>query len=255
MDAHRGVGTRPSVELSQQLAVAGRLGFDFVEILMRDSGERSRLAANQGRIRDHLEEGCLDCVVHLPFAGVDPGSPHEHVRNGSREELEACLDVAATIGARKAVVHPESGATDPGRRRRLMAGAVRRLDEYAADRDIVLCAETRGAGGYVTIVDFDHVFADTDAQVCIDTGHARIAGYDTEDMAAFAAEHADRISHFHLNDTTGQSDDHLPVGAGTIDFATVFEGLAGWSGTLTIETKTTDPEYLALALDRLDGLL
>jgi len=47
-----------------------------------------------------------------------------------------------------------------------------------------------------------------------------------------------------LQHAPAQSTDDGPisVGAGTIDFAAIFEPLAeaGWSGTLTIETKTTD---------------
>jgi sugar phosphate isomerase/epimerase len=137
-----------------------------------------------------------------------------------------------------------------------MAEGIDRLDAYAADRGIELCAENR-PNGYATIHELDHVAADTDASLVIDTGHARIAGYDEADMAAFLAEHTDRVSHFHLNDTYGRSDDHLPVGAGTIDFEAVFEPLAAadWSGTMTMETKTVDAAFLELGLDTLDAAL
>lgn len=45
-------------------------------------------------------------------------------------------------------------------------------------------------------------------------------------MANFCRAHADRIGHLHLVDTR-RNDEHLPVGMGRIDSATVFAGLAG----------------------------
>jgi sugar phosphate isomerase/epimerase len=110
---------------------------------------------------------------------------------------------------------------------------------------------------YVALDDIDHLLTDTDAMLTIDTGHARIAGYEAADLAEFLAVHGDRVSHFHLNDTTGPSDDHLSFGAGTIDFETIFEPLhrADWSGTLSVESKSCQPAYLDLSLQQLDAVL
>jgi sugar phosphate isomerase/epimerase len=256
MDVDRGVITRDDVDLFEQIETAGTVGFDFVELFMSGSGDRTVFETDAEAVREALSAAGVDCLVHLPFSGLDLGSPHEGVREGVHRELEACLDAAAAAGARKAIAHPESGADDPDEQRRLMADGVRQLDEAAADRGIELCVENM-FGGYVTIHELDHVVADTDSSLVIDTGHARIAGADEAATAAFLAEHADRVSHFHLNDTVGRSDDHLPFGAGTIDFERLFEPLAetGWTGTMTIETVTTDPAYRELALERLDAVL
>jgi sugar phosphate isomerase/epimerase len=256
MNVDRGVITRDDVDLFEQIETAGDIGFDFVEIFMQGSGDRTVFEDEATALREALSAAGLDCLVHLPFTRIDLGSPHEHVREGARRELSACLDAAAAVGARKAIAHPVSGADDPDEQRRLMAEGVRRVDEAAAGRDIELCVENM-FGKYVTVHDLDHVVADTDASLVLDTGHARIEGSDEAETAAFLAEHADRVSHLHLNDTVGRSDDHLPVGAGTIDFGRLFEPLAAadWSGTMTIETTTTDPTYRELALDRLDAVL
>lgn len=256
MDVNRGFVTGGFVELEEQIGTAATLGYDFVEIGMWGVGDREVLAADSGAIRDRLAETGLDCLVHLPFGGIDVGAPREHVREGALRELEASLDLAADLGARKAVVHPESSADDPDEQRRLVAESISRLDEYAADRDIVLCAENMTTS-YVTLDDIDHLLADTDTMLIIDTGHARIAGYEAADLGEFLAEHGDRVSHFHLNDTTGPSDDHLSFGAGTIDFHTIFESLqrTDWSGTLSVESQTCDADYLELSLRRLDGVL
>jgi sugar phosphate isomerase/epimerase len=61
----------------------------------------------------------------------------------------------------------------------------------------------------------------------------------------------------HLVDTRGGGDEHLPVGMGRLDFATVFEGLAdaGWSSTATLEVGTEDFDTIALAKLHVEALL
>ena len=256
MNVDRGFVTGDDLGLEEQVETAAMLGYDYVEISMFGADDRQTLAAKTGAVRDRLIDAGLDCLVHLPFVGIDIGAPHEHVREGALREIEAYLDIAADFGARKAVVHPESGADDPDDQRRLVTEGICRLDAYAADRGIVLCAENMPSH-YVALDDIDHLLTDTDAMLTIDTGHARIAGYEATDLAEFLTMHGDRVSHFHLNDTAGPSDDHLSFGAGTIDFETIFEPLhrADWSGTLSVESKSCQPAYLDLSLQQLDVVL
>jgi sugar phosphate isomerase/epimerase len=90
----------------------------------------------------------------------------------------------------------------------------------------------------------------------LDTGHARVSGLDSAEIASFVGEHADRISHFHLNDTRGPSDEHLPFGAGTIDFEVIFDALPDdWEGTMSLEVFTLDFDYIGASKERLDALL
>jgi len=76
-------------------------------------------------------------------------------------------------------------------------------------------------------------------------------------MATFLANHVDRVAHLHLVDTRGDSDEHLPVGMGKIDFGTVLAPLAdaGWSGTATLEIGTDDYATIALGKENLERLL
>jgi sugar phosphate isomerase/epimerase len=252
MPIDRGFVTNGSVPLADSIDAAGALDFDFVEIIMHGSGHRSELAP--GPVRERLDDNGLDCLVHLPFSGIDVGSPHEHVRRGSIEEIEASLSVAGAIDARKAVLHPTSGA-DGDDCRRLMAEGVRAVDDAAREHGIEVCAENMFAK-YVTVDDFGDVVADTDVSLTVDTGHARIEGHDAADTAAVIAEHRDRVSHLHLNDTRGRSDEHLPFGAGTLDFDTVFEPLReDWDGTLSLEVGTQNLDYIGHSKEHLDALI
>ena len=95
---HRG-NYRPAFE------AVGDAGFDHVELNM---GARfSRDAIDPPSVRTTAAENDLDVVVHLPFT-VDIGSPHPEARAGACGELEACIDVAAELEARRAVLHARS---------------------------------------------------------------------------------------------------------------------------------------------------
>jgi sugar phosphate isomerase/epimerase len=137
-----------------------------------------------------------------------------------------------------------------------MTDAVAQLNAVAADHGVEICAENM-FGAYATIDELEHVLADTDASLTVDTGHARIEGYSATEMADFLAAHSGRVSHIHCNDTRGQSDEHLPIGAGTIDFETVLAPLVerDWDGTVSVEVLTRNFEYIEHSIDQLDATL
>lgn len=231
------------------------LGFEFVELYMDGETERSRLDA--AAVADLLGATGLDLAVHLPFVDLDLGSTRERVREASVEELEACLRAAADMGAETAVVHPSAHAGppewEPDALRPNVLASVRELDRFARDRDVELCVENL-PDGLFTVGEFDRVFAETDASMTFDTGHARVDGMDEAAMAAFLRAHRDRVAHVHVNDSRAPADEHLPTGSGTIDFAAALAPLAdGWDGTLSIEAFTFDFDYLALSRRKLSG--
>ena len=79
---------------------------------------------------------------------------------------------------------------------------------------------------------------------------------DEAGMATVYRNHADRIGP-HVVDTRGGSDEHLPVGIGIIDFATILSGLEGpgLSGTATLEIGTDNDEAIAFGIRHVAALL
>ncbi|MFB6167060.1 MAG: TIM barrel protein, partial [Candidatus Nanohaloarchaea archaeon] len=111
-DIRKGFVTQMGMDRYEAFEKAGEYGFDFVEIMMDGEDHRSNLQEDRDDIIDALEDNDLDLAVHLPFS-VDIGSPHEHVRHGSIEEILTCIETAASLGAEKAVLHAGSrGAWD-----------------------------------------------------------------------------------------------------------------------------------------------
>lgn len=236
---------------------AAALDFAFVEIMM--DGENARGNVDDAFV-DRLAAAPVDVLVHLPFGGFDVASPHEHVRAGAIREYEAYLDLIERFDAEKAVLHASSGAwraawPDEVARERLFA-SIRHLDGYAADRAVELAVENV-PGGACSTNEFDELLAATEANVTLDTGHARIDDRDSDGIVAFVEDHRDRITHVHCNDVRRGSDEHLPFGAGFLDFEAILGALAGRdpAPTLSLEVYTLDWGYVETSKRRLDAVL
>lgn len=259
MDVRTGFVTQLEMDHLEAIEAATEYGFNFVELMMDGRGERRTLAERADEIAADLDDGGLDLLVHLPFGGIDLGSPFEHVREGAVQETRAHVNLAAEMGAEKAVVHPDSAAWSPAWEtddlHAAVVESVRELDAHAADRGVELCAENIPRSVMRTH-EFPTLFDETDVSMTLDTGHARMDGRDSAGIASFVERYGDRIRHFHLNDTRQASDEHLPFGAGNIDFRRIFDALpAGWDGTLSLEVFTNDYGYIETSKRRLDAVL
>ena len=240
------------------LDVAAAEGFDFVELNAENGFQRRRV--DPERIGGLAADRGLDLVVHLPYR-LDPGSPHDHVREGACRELEAALDAAAAMDVRKAVFHAVSHA-HPDRWevdeiRGWLYDSIRRVDAHAAGLGIEACVENLKSA-FFDAGDFPDLFDRTDADACLDTGHAAVTSQESDAQAALIREHGDRIGHVHLNDTRSREDDeHLPVGMGTVDFGAIAAAMVetDWSGTCTHELWPYRPEYALASKRRFDSLL
>lgn len=244
----------------QTIEWATEEGFEFVEILLDGPYARERIEDRSESMGTVLTDAGLDIVVHLPFA-VDPGSPFTPVREGAVAEFTAGMELAADLGAEKVVFHPSSDAWNIGwSEAECRAFVHESLDELvpaAHKRGLTPCLENV-VSSYYDVTSFPELLERyPDASMTFDTSHALLAGMESPEMARFCREHADRIDHLHLVDTRGGDDEHLPVGMGHIDFATVFEGLAaaGWSGTATLEVGTEDLDTIALGKRHVEELL
>lgn len=256
-DVRRGFVTQVGMDYREAFERAEAFGLDFVEVMMDGAHERTRLAGETDRVAERADDHGIDLVVHLPFA-LDIASPFEHVREGAVRELRAAIETAVDCGAEKGVVHAGTSAWPPAwehdELHEHLFVSVRELDGFARGRDFEVCVENL-PGEFFPAGSFPRLFAGTDASMTLDTGHARMNGFGSAEMATFLDTHRDRVSHLHLNDTRRAKDEHLPFGAGTIDFERVLEPLGeNWSGTLSLEVFTLDWRYVETSVRRLDEL-
>lgn len=261
MTVRQGFTLEGGVDTEAACAFAADHGFAFVELNMEGQFHRSRVDPDE--VRETAERYGLDVVVHLPYA-LDPGSPHDGVRDGARRELEAAIDTAEAMGAERAVFHATTSARpyhwERETVRETIIATVERVSAYGRERGVDAVAENLKSP-FFDAGDFGTLFERTDANACLDTGHAFVSGHRATEQARLLREHGNRISHLHLNETRREAEDeHLPVGLGRIDFGKLAEAMAetGWSGTCTHELFRVGGggrEYVAASKRAFDGLL
>lgn len=238
MEIRQGFNVEGDTSLAAAVDFANDHGFDFVEVNMDQGFARSTV--DPEAVRDRVADAGLDLVVHLPYR-LDPASPHEEVRLGACRELEAAIDAATAMGADRGVYHaatnvrydvwPDETIADALRQ------TVKRLADYASDRGFSACVENI-KGPFFDAGDFSWLLTETECSLCLDTGHAYATGHDEQWQAEFLRNHGNRVAHVHLNDTRRpDTDEHLPVGVGMLDFEPLVAAMreTDWTGTCTHE--------------------
>lgn len=204
----------------------------------------------------------LRAIIHGSLA--DPvASELPEPRATGIERVQRELDLAEQVGA-PLIMHASSyypGRSEPLRRDEALAAfaaSAAVAERAAAERGVGLWLENlpKLDDGHV----YDAVFArpaeyrrvlgEVDAPMVLDVGHAHVnAG--PRDMAF--DDLFPRIAALCLSDNDGTSDQHGPLGSGTIDFGAVLDQIerSGWRGIVAFEMVGSDPAEAMAHLDEL----
>jgi sugar phosphate isomerase/epimerase len=198
-------------------------------------------------IRGVLDEAGMTVMGHtawyLPFQ-----SPIERVRRAAVEEVAVQLPLFAAVGARVVNVHIGRAATilGPEATVELNGRSFAELAELAAPYGIRIMAE-HPPDREVPLETIQAIL-DADARLGfhLDVGHAYVARLDLAQVLATLGE---RLCHVHLSDNRGDADDHMPIGAGRIDWPEALGLLkaSGYDGTITLEVFDQDDHTFLLA--------
>lgn len=218
---------------SEAFTVAGRLGFDGVEVMV-GIDQVSRDVAELARLIE--ETGVPVISIHAPTLLVTQGA----WGRDPWEKLKRSADAAHRLGADVVVVHP------PFRWQRSYASTfVAGVRELAQEMGIIYAVENmfpwRGPrntaemrayspGWDPTDVDYDHL--------TLDLSHASTSRQNSLDLVHGWGE---RLAHVHLTDGSGSlKDEHLFPGAGDQQAAAVMHelGRLGYPGHVVVEVNT-----------------
>lgn len=188
------------------------------------------------RIRRLLDDAGIEVYsYHPPFAGeYDISLLDDATHAKAIERNTAHLRSAAALGAKYYVLHPGDKIPKEEQAQRLerVTQAVKSLAMAAAEMGLAIAVENMPPG--FLGVDAGELMEIVEAAenelvgVCFDTGHAHVAGWRMGDY--LRAIGARRLFTIHWHDNDGSKDQHLPPGAGTIDWEDFFGTLAdmGW---------------------------
>ncbi len=197
-----------------------------------------------------LAQAGLRVTVHAPFYDLNPGALEPLVQEATRRRFRQSLDAAAGLGARLVVFHP-------GYDRWKYGGQ----DHLWLEQSLIfwppLLEEAEKLG---LLVALENIFEPNPELLgtlldtlsvphfghCFDVGHWRLFG-ETE-MSDWFARLGSRLLHLHLHDNFGRADDHLPVGAGSIDFSVLFSLLRELDAVPTMTLEVNDRQAISASL-------
>ncbi len=173
----------------------------------------------------------------------------------SPRNLRSEIDLAHQLGAETLVLHPVClGLVEEEDRPDWPE--IARIAEYSAKFGVRLAVENMRDSIWMLDRVLDEVGddpEDTNLGVCIDIGHAHISrDAGREPITDYLQRYARQLVHLHLHDNHGESDEHLSLGDGTVDWETVTETLkqSGFSGTAVLEIHSSSGISLMEAIEK-----
>jgi sugar phosphate isomerase/epimerase len=193
--------------------------------------------------------------VHGPFIRVDIGSTNEAKRRAGVELHRRHISVAAALGARRYLVHPDRQRKPLPRQPAVIASLRRSFSELRDFQDryhVPIVVENMPYLGR------SHFTAPGDLDLCglglaLDVGHAAVS----ETLSAWLQDSREILQHVHLHDNHGPShgDQHRPLGTGVVDAAAVIAKARDVGASMVLEHKTGDEVVASLYYLRTQGLI
>ncbi|MGD2151331.1 MAG: sugar phosphate isomerase/epimerase family protein [Desulfobacterales bacterium] len=249
----------PVNPILKELEAISELGFDYLELTMDPPRAHYSIIRQQKKgLLKALERKKMKLVCHLP-SFVYTADLNHALREASLNEVLKSLEVAAELGCLKAVLHPSYilglGIFVMDQARKYALESLEAIMEKADQLDLLLCLENLfpKTHSLVEPEDFAEIFVKfPNLKMTLDTGHAHIEDTEGKRAVKFIERFPDRIDHIHVSDNLREADNHLPVGAGTVNFSEIIKALKGigYDDTITLEVFSKDRDYLKMSRNK-----
>lgn len=224
--------TLPFLHLTPVEAVKRCLeqGADKVELFMEGSSWSDLTLTQLDQLAGALTEVDMTYSVHPPQFDLNLASQWPDIRKAAVREYSRAIEFAGGIGASHVVINPgvrHLSVFDMNQSRLYAKEGIEALLPLAVTHQVQLGIENGGSKlkelfdeeSFVAFVKaFDHDLIGA----VIDSGHARLTRWNIP--AAMKALDTKLIA-LHLNDTSGNVDNHLSLGKGVIDWEGIFDAV------------------------------
>lgn len=249
----------PVKPLLQEIEEIGELGFDYMELTM-DPPEAApqKVLAQKKSILNLLNRYKMGITGHLPTF-VWTSDLYESLRNASLHENIKAIEASAELGIEKLVLHPGyitgMGKFVIDKAKGYGLESIEAILKKTNSLGMTLCIENMfpQANFLTQPHEFQEVFETfPEIRLALDIGHANLGG-DRSRAIEFIQRYGYHIGHIHANDNFGKEDNHLPIGAGLIDFDRIIKALkqTSYDETITIEVFSKDRDYLRISKEKI----
>ena len=231
---------------------------ETTHIEMVDEGFHALDSQRVSTLRSLGDSYSLKYSVHAPFADINIASPSKPILKAMLKRLERSITYARALEAYMWVFHPglKTGVSMfyPGRDWIQNLKTTRLLFKFARDHGVEVAVENVPEPYpflMKSVEDFRRFYSEVDEEIglVLDIGHANINGQ----IEGFLTNFAERIVHVHVHDNSGESDQHLGIGYGTIDWKKVAKLLKGISYDKVVIVEAV--EHVEESMHRLKQLL
>jgi len=228
----------------------GKTQTSYVEVV--DEGYHTLSKRRVQALNEAAASFGLNYSVHAPFADLNVASPSKPMLKASVKRLKKSMQYAWDLDSYLWVFHPgsKSGISSfyPGADWKQNASSIMDLHKTAKDLGLKIAMENLPEKYNFlmkTPQDFLSFYEETgldDIGVVLDTGHANLEGQ----IQPFIQQLPRKITHVHISDNHGVTDEHLGLGHGAIDWQQFAKTLkaADFSGTILTESVFNADETL-----------
>ncbi|MGD9973189.1 MAG: sugar phosphate isomerase/epimerase family protein [Desulfatirhabdiaceae bacterium] len=241
-----GMMNNPSKSVYDEVVFCGKAGFEFLDLTI-EGPDATRIDLD--RLRSILDLYGLSVTGH-----TDPCLPHAYpvpeIRQACLMELERCARLFSALEAKIMNIHP-CYFCPPALRNELVSLNIQSLKpvvDMAASYGLTVVLENYKAP-FDRVSTFRKIMSAVPGLALhLDFGHTNF-GHDNHEI--FCRELGKHIRHVHFSDNRSRSDDHMPLGVGTVDWKNAVHSLkaTGYNDTITLEIFCHDPEMQGNYLD------
>lgn len=192
---------------------------------------------------DYLKTFNFKYTIHSPIIDINIASLNSAIRKSSINEIKNSIDLAVKLDCDICVVHPgKIPFLARGMEKQIYPIAnqsIKEIGDYSKDCGVIAAVENMPNINefiYQNIHDLKEILEVYGMYMTLDIGHGNTCQYQADEM------YYDIIKHIHVHDNLADTDSHLGIGDGNIDFKTLINTFEknGYDGIYMIETNTTE---------------
>lgn len=246
-----GVMNYPANDILDEIIWTGENHFDFFELTLEPVRSLPENIIAK-KIIKLLKTYNLEIIGHTCYY-LQFASPIKRVREAAIEELKSYIDVFSKLGVKMVNIHTDENYPSFFNKRELAkrnAEGLNKLATHAKPYGIQIMLE-HNPNKLLGKPEDIKMILDQASEVGFhfDVGHGFIemGNYIEEYLTAFK----DKLCHVHVSDNEGKIDDHLPLGAGKINWKQIIKLLKkyNYDNTITLEVFSKDKIYKLIGRD------